>query len=243
MRHRVDLVHHLHGVGQQIVERVGAAAIGHVQDVDAGPILEHLDAQVGGGAEARRAVGELAGVRLGVVDHLLEGLGADGGMDDEPADEVADARHRHEALDGVVGRLAQVRQDVERRVGRQQEGVAVGRRLGGGLGADHAAGTAAVLDDELLAEGLAQLFRPGPADQVGGAARRIGQDELDGLVGPALRLGRGRSRSRPPALRRPSPEIRDDAFKILPEITRRQDARPASPASTNGAVPGGSTRF
>ena len=60
-----------------------------------------------------------------------------------------------------------------------QERVAVGRRLGRRLGADHAAGAAAVLDDELLAEGLAELVGPGPGDDVGGAAGRERHDDLD----------------------------------------------------------------
>ena len=183
VRDVVDLVHHLHGVGQQVVERVGAAAIGHVQDVDAGAVLQHLEPQVRRGAEPRRTVGQLAGVGLGVVDHLLEGLGTDGGMHREAGDEIADARDRHEAV-GVVRRLAHVRQHGERRVGAHQEGVAVAGRLRGRLGADHAAGAGAVLDDELLPERLAELLRPGPADQVAAAARRVRNDELDRLVRP-----------------------------------------------------------
>ena len=38
---------------------------------------------------------------------------------------------------------------------------------------------------------LPQLFGPGPADEIGRAARSIGQDELDRLVRPALGLCRG----------------------------------------------------
>ena len=98
---------------------------------------------------------------------------------------------RIEALDGIVGRLAQASAAPKRRVGREQERVAVGRRLGRRLGADHAAGAAAVLDHELLAEGLGELVGPGTADRVRGAARRIGQDELDRCArassGPAPR--------------------------------------------------------
>ena len=99
VRQDVDLVHHLHGVGQQVVERVGAAAVGHVQDVDAGAVLQHLDAQLRRRAEAGRAVGQLARVLLGVLDQLLEGLHADRGVDDEAGHQVADPAHRLEALD------------------------------------------------------------------------------------------------------------------------------------------------
>ena len=115
-------------------------------------------------------------------------------MNDEPGHQVADAAHRLEALEGVVGGLTQVGQDGQRRAGGEQEGVAVGERLGGGLGTDHAPGAAAVLDHELLAEHLAELVRPGPADEIGRAARGVGQDQLDRPVRPALRLGNGLAR-------------------------------------------------
>jgi hypothetical protein len=136
-------------------------------------------------------IGQLSRILLGVGDHLLEVLRADGGMDDEPAHQIAHARHRLEALDGIVGGLAHVRQHRQRGVRCEQEGVAVGRSLRRRLRADHAAGAAAVLDDELLAEGLGQLLRPGTADEVGGSPRRVGQDQLDRLVRPALGLCRG----------------------------------------------------
>ena len=112
-------------------------------------------------------------------------------MDDEAADQVADPADGREVLHRIVGRLAQRRLHAERGVGREQERVAVGCGLGGRLGADDAARPAAVLDDELLAEGLAQLVGPGPADEVRGAARRVGEDELDRPLRPADRLRGG----------------------------------------------------
>ena len=160
-----------------------------------------------------RAVGELAGVGLGVVDHLLERLHADGRMDDEAADEVADPADGREVLRRVVGRLAQQRLHGERRVGREQKRVAVGRGLGRRLGADDAARPAAVLDHELLAEGLGELVGPGPADEIGGAARRVGEDQLDRPLRPALRLRPAPSSTRrPPASLPPAPGTRDDAW-------------------------------
>src|SRR5262245_30863453 len=42
--------------------------------------------------------------------------------------------------------------------------------------------------DKLLAEGLAQLIGPGSPDRVGGAIRRIGQNEPNGSLPPTLRL-------------------------------------------------------
>ena len=47
----------------------------------------------------------VAGDLLGVFDHLLEGLHADRGMDDEAIDDVADAADRLEAPQRIVGVL------------------------------------------------------------------------------------------------------------------------------------------
>ncbi len=138
----------------------------------------------------------LPGFFLAYSTSSLHRLDADRGMNDEAADDVADAADRIEALDRIVGGLAQGRHHRQRRVGRQEKVVAVGRRLRCRLGADHAAGAAAVLDHELLAEGLAEFVGPGTPDRVGGAARRIGQDDLDRALGPALGLRHGIGRER-----------------------------------------------
>src|SRR4030095_6370930 len=100
---------------------------------------------VGGGAAARGAIRELTGVLPGVLDHLVEGLDADGRVNDEAVDDIADAADRIEALQWIVGSLAQARQYGKGPIGRKQEGIAVGRRLGHRFGANHAAGSAAVL--------------------------------------------------------------------------------------------------
>src|SRR5205807_5817254 len=126
----------------------------------AGLELEHLDPQMIGSAVARRGKGEFTRVLLRVLNQLLERVDANRGMNDKAADDVADAPDRIEALDGIVGGLAQGRYYRERRVGGQKERVAVGWGLGRRLGADHAASSASVLDHELLAEGLGELVGP-----------------------------------------------------------------------------------
>ncbi len=87
-----------------------------------------------------------------------------------------------------------------------------------------------MIEDELLAEGLAQLLRPGPADEIGGAARRIGQDELHGPVGPALSLGRqaGRIAGRD-GRAGPFQEIATTHFKVLPYRRRAPSEARSSP--------------
>jgi hypothetical protein len=54
-----------------------------------------------------------------------------------------------------------------------QQAVAIGRRARDRLGADVAAGAAAVVDDDLLAELPAQFEGDDAADDVGRAVRRI----------------------------------------------------------------------
>src|SRR5262245_6698399 len=117
-------------------------------------------------------------------------------MDDKAVDDVADAADRFETLERVVGRLAQAGQDRQRRIGREQKIIAVGRCLGRRFGADHAAGAATILDHERLAKGLAQLVGPGPTDGIGCAPRSVGQNDPDaplrpGLRRACLRAGRG----------------------------------------------------
>ena len=65
-------------------------------------------------------------------------------------------------------------------------------RLGpdGGVDADIAAASRPVLDDERTAERLLQRWRDETRRQVGGAAGRIGDDDMDGAVG---RPGRERA--------------------------------------------------
>ena len=94
-------------------------------------------------------------------------------------------------LTGSYGVLRRIGSTESGAFGVRKKRVAVGRRLGGRLGADHAGRPAAVLDHELLAEGLGELLGPRAADGIRGAARGIGQDHRDGPVRPALCLRPG----------------------------------------------------
>src|SRR6266853_3676264 len=72
---------------------------------------------------------------------------------------------------------------------RDDQCVAVGRGLRDELRADNAARAGAVLDDEILLQGLAQLLRYQAAQSVGGSARCERNDDAHGLGGPTLREG------------------------------------------------------
>ena len=77
---------------------------------------------------------------------------------------------------------------------RHQQRVAVGLRLGGGLGADVAARARPVVDDDALAEPLRQRLRDDARRGVDAAARRPGHDQPDRLVRVVLRLAQARRR-------------------------------------------------
>src|SRR5258705_5381062 len=68
----------------------------------------------------------------------------------------------------------------------EQQGVAVGRRLRGKLGADDSARASAIIDDDLLSQALAELLRKHARYDVSAAARRLRYDQAHrpgGLIG------------------------------------------------------------
>ena len=144
------------------------------------------------GADAGRAEVELAGLRLGQRDKLLQRLGLDLRIDDDQHRHVGDVGdgnergldvERHLRIEELIGR-----EDAGR---RHQQRVAVGRSLGDRIGADIAARARAVLDDDRLAERLRHLVADRARQHVGEAAGGERRDQLDRTVGIILRLRRG----------------------------------------------------
>ena len=73
----------------------------------------------------------------------------------------------------------------------QQQGVAVGLRLGDAVGAERAAGPGDILDDDLLPQHRAHRLRHQARDRVGRPAGREGNHDRDDLGGVVLGLGAG----------------------------------------------------
>ena len=154
-----------------------AALVGHVQEIDAGHLLEHLAREVRAGAGAGGGEGVFAGVGLGQRDQF--GNGAGGKV--EPRHQEVRHRPQHgdagEILGGIERQLG-----VERRRDRvrgdrvEADRVAVGGRLGDDVGADIAARARAVLDDELLAGQLTELGADDAGECVGRPAGRKDHD-------------------------------------------------------------------
>jgi hypothetical protein len=99
-------------------------------------------------------------------------------------------RDRRQILERIVrhvGKQILVERDLGRRSNQQR--VAVGRTLGDKLRPDHAARAGLVLDDEILAERLAELDRQYARHQIGAAAGGVGHDDVDRPVRPILCRG------------------------------------------------------
>ena len=105
-----------------------------------------------------------------------------------------DQRDRHEVLERIVGQVGvEERVHHQRAVDRQQQRVAVGLGLCDRLRADDGVGAGAVVDDDLLAELLAELQSDQPADEIRRPARRERHDQGDGAGWIGLRKRRRRA--------------------------------------------------
>jgi len=151
---------------------------------------------MGRGAVAEGGEAQRAGLGLGGVAQVGQRLQAAARMRGQHVLRHAHERDRAQVFLRVVGQLADQRLVGREAVGHADEGVAVGRGLGGGVDADHRARAGLVVDDHRLAQRLRQLRADEARDEVGGAAGGEGHDHADRPGGPcALRAcerGQGR---------------------------------------------------
>ena len=181
----------VHVAADQRGQRLGRALERHVQDVDAGALLEQFAGQVRRGAGAEGGEGQLARVLLGVVDQI-PGAG-EGPLGAGQQHQRADAHHadRREAVRVIGQFLVQVAVGDQRRVGRHQYGSRQAPR----------ATKAAPM--EVPAPALFSTIMGWPRSMrsastrvnIGGAARRERRDHLDRTrrIGVGLRAQRGRA--------------------------------------------------
>ena len=173
---RVDLL------AEQADDRRAGAGVRHMDHEGAGGLLEHLHRHVHRAVVARRAEGDRARFVFRVSDELGVGLPRAVGANCEHRRIGGEARDRHQLVQLVQRRAIQdlvgLGQDRDRRQ-RQQQGVAIRGSLGGVAHPDAAAGARLVFDDDGLTEVARQRFGHRPADRVGYAARRKGNDHVD----------------------------------------------------------------
>ena len=137
---------------------------------------------------------ELAGRLLRKRDQLLHVVDRQARIDHQHVRPRCQHRDRGEGLDRVIAALEVVDPGIDRVPDRDERNrIAVLGRVGGELGADHHAGAAAVVDDDLPSQPLAERCRDRPSHHVIAAAGHGRNDEPDRL-GRILLRGGGRNR-------------------------------------------------
>ena len=144
--------------------------------------LEQLQLQLRRRADRRRRAIVLLGIAAGERDEFLHGFRRQFRLDNERVRRCRKLAHCDEILVRIVGQLV-VKPVIHRiGVGGEQDGVAIRFGMGGVFHADIAAGAAAIVDDEGLAGRLLERRRHHAGNDIGRAAGRIGDHELDGAV-------------------------------------------------------------
>ena len=187
----------LHLSADRVGDRRRAAAIRHVQHLDAGHALEQRGAQMIGRAGPGRRIGDLAGIGLGVGDELRDRVRRHRRVHHHGVGHVGEQRDRREILHAVERHGGE--QSVVHGVhahGVEQDGVAVRRRARDRAGADIAGRAGAVLDHHRLAHRLVQMRGDDARQNVGRAARRPRHQQRDRAGGIGLRGGGAQRRCR-----------------------------------------------
>ena len=143
-------------------------------------MVEQLRREMHHGAVAAMADGDAGGRRPGEPDHVGDGVTREGERRRQDERRLREAADRRQILERVVRQLF-VEADIDRKCagGADREDVAVGRRLGDRIEPDRTAGAGPVLDHDGLAEARLQLRLEGARHDLGGAARREGDDQPD----------------------------------------------------------------
>ena len=154
------------------------ALVRNVVEFDAGLKRKQFGGEMTDGADAGRAVVDLAGLGLGQRDEFLD---VARGQARVQADATGAARNQHDG-DQVAQRVvrhgvAHAGCDGQRPGIAGEQGVAVGGAFDHGFGAGYAAGARPVVDDELLAEGSGELLRRPARLVVGGAGGHERHDD------------------------------------------------------------------
>ena len=194
------LEHQIDVPGDQIVDRRRAAAIRHVLDLRPGHELEQLAADMAGRAVARRRVGELARIGLGLLDQFLHRFDVGLRRHREHQMPMHDQRDRLEILLDNIGQLGHhVAGDRHRADRSDRQRVAVRRRLCDVVHAKRERAAGLVLDDDgRAAERRAELGGQDARHSVGRAAGGLRHDQPDRPVGifGACRDGNRQQRSK-----------------------------------------------
>lgn len=175
---------------EHVLQRRGAALVGHVHGVDPGDVVQQFAGQVRGGAGAGGGEVQLAGLALGLGDELAERFHAGAGGHHEHVREGHAHGDGGQVLQRVVAHLHHVGRDAQRAHGAEQQHGTIRRAVGDpGMG-ELAARAGLVLDDDALADVFAQLLGDDAGRDVGRAAGSEADHEGHGFLGrEVLRMG------------------------------------------------------
>jgi hypothetical protein len=198
--------------GDRVRRRWGAALVGNVIDLDGGELHQELDAEVAGAALAEGGDGDRAGLFARERHELGHVRRAQRWMRHHDHGRRRDLRDRLEVGHRIEAELLdRVRQ--HRLVGHalHHQRVAVGGGVRHEVGADRAARTAAVVDDERLAERSCEPLAEHTPEDVGRPAGRPRDDEPDRLrrvwLGEAWGRDEGRDETQPETGERSSQHV------------------------------------
>ncbi len=198
----------------KVVHVRGRALVRHVHHLHADAFAEQHAEEVRQAAGAGRRVAGLGRIRLRPRGELVPRLGAAHRPCGDRELERRAERDRREVLDRVVRDvLVHVRHDGHRADRLHHEHRAVRRRGLDRVGRDAADGAGTILDDHRLAERGRHLLGDDARDDVGGAARREADEDLDRLVDLVLRE-RGRGTGSGGAQREAGGEGREASFHV-----------------------------
>ena len=173
--------------------QVGTAFVGHMLQLDAGFLRNQLGRQVRAGQRAGRAIGELAGIGLGIGDEVGPGFERAVGRHHDAKSVAGDVQHIGDVLDRVPVDFGGVTQ-TENAQRDLRQGIAVGRCALQLLRGQGAAGTGFVFDDDRLAKNLRGVIGQRPHGDIGRPASGKSDDQLDGANRKALGLRQPQSR-------------------------------------------------
>ena len=198
-------------------------------------LCEHFHRDVGRGPGSHRTVaGGLARFRR--RDHVRQAAPARIGTGDDDIRDRGQQGHAVERVLGGVAQLdAQVLVDGQRGVARDQQRSAVRRCAGHGTGRDRRARAGAVLHHDRTLQALGHALRHPASQEVGGAARGVGNDHRDRTRRQHLGTRRqgGRGTGNPQREGRQRPQASN---------TELHRYRPCLGGSPSGRAPGGQCR-
>jgi len=175
--------------GEDAVDRIAAAAIGHLHHVGAARLPELVHEQ--GQRNGRSDVAQRPRLRLRQRRKLVERLDLHRRVDCEHLRDEEQVGDRSEILLGVETRLLEQELVVAQRLDRQDaDGVAVRRRFGAGAPADIEAAARPVLHHDRLAELLLKLLAGDPHEHVAQAPGHQRGDRPHRAAGKLLRRDR-----------------------------------------------------